>query len=36
MHANTYQLYDLKIKSKINFRFKAIIYTSHVSKKIRF
>ena len=33
MHAFTYQIYELKIKSKINFRLKVIIYISHVSKK---
>ena len=33
MHAFTYQLYILKIKLKINFRFKILIYTSLVSRK---
>ena len=33
MHAFTYQLHILKIKSKINFRFKILIYISHVLRK---
>ena len=33
MHAFTYQLYILKLNLEINFRFKILIYTSHVSKK---